>query len=300
MRPVVVINPAAGAGRAGAMEADIRTHLAGRGTDATIVAPPSAEAMRQSLRHCAPGTRVALVGGDGTVHQALDALLETRLELGLVPFGSGNDFARALGVAQWPWMEALDWALEGRASGIDLGEARFDGRIRRFASSLTCGFDSAVARRAAASPGWIPGRLRDLAATVAEVAALRHWTLEVAADDGPGFAGPALFASVLNTATYGSGLPVVPHARLDDHRLDLVIAGDFGRAGVLAMLPRLMAGQHLGDPRVRTQACRQVTIRSPQAAVPVAADGEAMADTRQVEVAVLPAALGAVRAPTGP
>jgi diacylglycerol kinase family enzyme len=299
MRPVVVINPAAGAGRAGAMETDIRAHLASRRIDATIVAPPSAEAMRHSLRHCAPGTRVALVGGDGTVHQALDALLEARLELGLVPFGSGNDFARALGVARWPWMQALDWALEGRASGIDLGEARFDGRIRRFASSLTCGFDSAVARRAAASPGWIPGRLRYLGATVAEVVRLRHWRLEVAADGRPAFAGPALFASVLNTSTYGSGLPVVPHARLDDHRLDLVIAGDFGRGGVLAMLPRLMAGRHLGDPRVRTQPCRQVTICAAPQAIPLAADGEALADAWQVEVAVLPAVLGAVRAPTG-
>jgi diacylglycerol kinase family enzyme len=60
-----------------------------------------------------------------------------------------------------------------------------------------------------------------------------------------------------------------------------------------------MAGRHLGDPRVRTQPCRQVTICAAPQAIPLAADGEALADAWQVEVAVLPAVLGAVRAPTG-
>lgn len=251
--------------------------------------------MQALLHQCEAGTRVALVGGDGTLQNALAALVEARLELGVVPLGSGNDLARALGVARLAWPEALDLALRGRASGVDLGVAQVAGATHWFASSLTAGFDSAVGRRAAGAPPWLPGRPKYLLATLAEVRNLQHWSLTVSADGQPVFRGPALFASVLNTPTYGSGLPAVPTARIDDHRLDLLVAGRFDRPGVLAMLPRLMLGRHLGDARVRTQTATAITLTSEAGPVPLAADGEWLGLADAVQIDVHPAALGMVR-----
>lgn len=297
MHGVVVINAAAGGGRAGRLAQPIRAHLAGLGLDVAVDVPPGPEAMRERLGDCVPGTRIALVGGDGTLQQALPTLLARRLEVALVPCGSGNDMARALGVARWPWHRALELALGGRASGVDLGEVVVGGASRWFASSLTAGFDSAVSRRASAAPGWMPGRLRYLGATLAEVAALRHESVEIQVDDRPVICETVLFASVVNTPTYGSGLPVVPHARIDDHRLDLIVAGAFGRSGVLTMLPRLMAGRHLADPRVLTQPLQAMTVRSRGRALPLAADGEWLGEAHEFTVHLRPAALGMVRAP---
>jgi diacylglycerol kinase family enzyme len=251
--------------------------------------------MQALLRQCAAGTRVALVGGDGTLQNALAALVESRLELGVVPLGSGNDLARALGVSRLAWPEALELALRGRASGVDLGSAQALGTTHWFASSLTAGFDSAVGRRASIAPAWLPGRPKYLLATLAEIRNLRHWTLAVSADGLPVFRGPALFASVLNTPTYGSGLPAVPTARIDDHRLDLLVAGRFARVGVLAMLPRLMLGRHLGDARVSTRTATTITLTSESGPIPLAVDGEWLGEADAVQVDVHAAALGLVR-----
>jgi diacylglycerol kinase (ATP) len=295
MQSLVIVNPAAGGGRAGRLERPIREHLAAIGLNVAVEVPTDAAALRSRLGACAPGTRVAVVGGDGTLQHALPALVEARLELAVVPCGSGNDLARALGVAGWPWRRALEWGLRGRAHGVDLGQVDAGTSSHWFASSLTAGFDSAVGRRAAAAPAWLPGRLRYLSATLAEVASLRHWSVEVEADGVSVIRGPVLFASVVNTPTYGSGLPVVPQARIDDRRLDLVVAGDFGRRGVLAMLPRLMAGRHLGDPRVQTRPVTTVTVRGLEGPLPLAADGEWLGETPAFTVHLRAAALGVVR-----
>ena len=108
--------------------------------------------------------------------------------------------------------------------------------------------------------------------------------------------GEALFASCLNTATYGAGMPAVPGARIDDGRLDLLIAGRFGRFATLAMLPRLLAGRHLGHPQVRTAPFTLLRVEC-EAEMPLAADGEPLADAHAITVRVMPGALQVVWGP---
>lgn len=79
------------------------------------------------LMRCEPGSRVVAVGGDGTVNRWLPALRARRLELGLVPLGSGNDLARTLGPHRWPWPRAL--ALRGPARPMDVGLRRGQGLL---------------------------------------------------------------------------------------------------------------------------------------------------------------------------
>lgn len=292
--PLILLNPRAASGRAARLAAPIeawarahparpRLHVASGIDDALAV-----------LRALPPRSRVAAVGGDGTVHKLLPALLECRHTLGVVACGTGNDTARALGVSRLRWPAALELALSAAPQPIDAALLRTPHTSCPFVSSLAAGFDAAVAIRALRTSRALPGTLRYLWATAAELGALTGYRLRAECDGVLVHDGDALFASTLNTRSYGSGMPAVPHARIDDARLELLIAGRFGRAGVLAMLPLLLAGQHLHHPRVRMHSFSTLRIRA-DAALPLAADGEPLAAADDFEVRVLAGALSVVR-----
>ncbi|MBL8382901.1 MAG: hypothetical protein JNM90_07510 [Burkholderiales bacterium] len=287
---LALVNPQAGGGRAARLVAPLRSALAEGAPGCRLhVAASVADGLGQ-LAALPRGSRVLVVGGDGTLNRLLPGLLAGDHGLSLLPSGSGNDTARALGLHGMPWRSALEVARSGRERRIDLGEADCDGRTVPFVSSFSAGFDAAVCRRALEGPRFLTGLPRYLLATLREVAALRLHRLRVAVDGIPVHEGEALFAASLNTPSFGSGMPAVPGARIDDGRLDLLLAGRFGRAGALAMLPRLMAGRHLGDARVETRdfARLDLTCDTP---LPVAADGEYLGRVTGLRIRVLAHAL---------
>jgi diacylglycerol kinase (ATP) len=293
---LVLLNPHAGGGRVATLKASITQWLQARAPGVPCAAVEGIDAARAEIARVPRGSRLVLVGGDGTVHQMLPAVVDSAGELALVPVGSGNDVARAFGVAALDWPDALDLALRGAASPVDIGECWADGRRSLFASSLTAGFDSAVGERAIRGPRALRGLPRYLWATFGELAALRHWPMTVTVDGTTVHDGPALFASVLNTPTYGSGMPVVPHARIDDGRLDLLIAGPFGRLGAALMLPRMLAAGHLSHPMVRSWPFTSLHIRA-AAPTPMAGEGEPEGSAREWRIDVRPGALRVVRRP---
>lgn len=282
---VVVLNLAAGAGRAARLEAPLREalrlHHPGTVLHATLSPTEAARAVAAAPR----GERIVVVGGDGTLHALLPALLDGGHTLALVPAGSGDDAARALALRGLPWARAMSRALTGRAVPVDIGWVDTEHDHRPFLSSLAAGFDAAVAARAAAAPSWQRGLSRYLIATLREVAALRLAVLRISLDGAPLHDGPTLFASVLNTPSYGAGMPAAPSARIDDGRLDLLRAGTFGRLGALAMLPQLLRGRHLGHAQVRTASFTKLQIDADEP-LPLAADGEPLAPARHVTVRV--------------
>jgi diacylglycerol kinase family enzyme len=223
-------------------------------------------------------------------------LLARRHTLALVPHGSGNDSARSLGLFPMSWELALGHALHAPAVPIDTGEMSSARRRVPFVSSLSAGFDAAVCARAVAGPRWLTGMPRYLWNTFGELAALRTWDLRVTVDGTLRHAGVALFASTCNTPTFGSGMPAVPTATIDDARLDLLLAGDFGRLGTLLMLPRLLAGTHLRDARVATWGYETLHIGA-STAIPLAADGEPLGAVAEFEVRVRPSSLQVVVGP---
>lgn len=296
---LVLVNPAAAGGRAGALVPVLRAWLAEHAPGTPLEVPASVEAARALAGRQPPDTRCIVVGGDGTVHQLLPALLQRSLVMGLVPMGSGNDTARALGMQGRSWQEALQLALAGPAQAVDVGELRLQASagpvVRPFVSSLAAGFDAGVGLRALAGPSWLRGLPRYLWATFGELAALRRCRVQVEADGQLLHDDEAIFASVLNTPSYGSGMPAVPLARVDDARLDVLVAGSFSRLGALRMLPRLLAGTHLGDARIRTRAFTALRVRSEEPWA-LATDGEPAGHAHAWEVQVQPGALRAVTA----
>jgi diacylglycerol kinase (ATP) len=207
-----------------------------------------------------------------------------------------DDFARALGLCELSWEQALSLALDGPVSAMDTGELVTGRRRVPFASNLAFGFDAAVGQRAQAAPSWLKGRLRMLWAALAELARLRNWPMRVTVDGELRHQGRALLATTLNTATYVSGLNGMPRASVSDGRLNLLVAGRFGRLATLAMLPRLQRGTHLGHPRVGAVQFRRAHIETRED-VPIAADGEPLGPERDFEVKVRRGALKVVRGP---
>jgi diacylglycerol kinase (ATP) len=292
----VLLNPQADAGRAARLAEPMRQWLAANAAGTALIESDSIGRSRAMLQCLPEGTRVILIGGDGTLHHMLPVLLAQGFPLGLVPLGSGNDTARALGLCALSWEQALSLALDGPVSAMDTGEL-ITGRQRvPFASSLAFGFDAAVGQRAHAAPCWLKGRLRTLWAALAELASLRNWPMRVTVDGELRHQGRALLATTLNTATYVSGLNGMPRASVVDGRLNLLVAGRFGRLSTLLMLPRLQRGTHLGHPRVGAVQFRRAHFETRED-VPIAADGEPLKAERDFEVKVRRGALKVVRAP---
>jgi len=122
---LVLLNPHAQGGRAARRLPALRRWLAQHAPHAHLAAPEALEDSLALLLSLSEGSRVVVVGGDGTLNRWLPTLLVRRLVVGLVPMGSGNDSARALGVFGLPWQQALRLALQGHAQAVDTGLCRW-------------------------------------------------------------------------------------------------------------------------------------------------------------------------------
>lgn len=285
-RCVVLLNPNARGGRAARLAPELGAWLQAHCPSAELHVPASAEAANGLVNGLPAGAKVVVVGGDGTLNRLLPSVLAGQHRLGVVAWGSGNDFARAHGLRLGEWRAGLAVALSAEERLVDIGELSHGNRVVPFLSSLAAGFDAAVGMRALCGPRWLSGLPRYLFATFAEIAFLRRYRLRLDVESDLVREGEMLFASVLNTPSYGSGMPAVPHARTDDGWLDLLVAGRLGRLGALGILPRLLTATHLSHREVFTTPFQKICVSSDDE-VPIAADGEFVGLARAWSIRVL-------------
>ncbi len=248
-----------------------------------------------------PGSRVIVCGGDGSIGRLLIPLVAGGHSLGIVPVGSGNDAARALGVAGMDWRRALDHALTALPEPADLGEiswidAKGGEQRSLFISSACVGFDATVVDLARSLPAAIVGMPRYALATLMALGDLQNHDISVLTDGRALRAGPVLLASALNTPTYGGGMPIAPDAAIDDGALDLMMAEGMGLWRALGLLARMLGGRHLGEPGVIHRRFRQLVMKA-DVPVPLAADGEYLGLAREISVQLRAVALPVLRAP---
>ncbi len=281
MRYVIIANPAAGRGRAGRLADDIHRRLVASGAACCIQhtsAKGDAETLTlESLGTEAPDTTTCIVpcGGDGTVQEAVNALLATGPSagvLGLAPAGRCNDFASAFGASPDAG-RIVDVLLNGRPRHVDVGRVN----DRYFCTIAAFGFDAAVSR-------FVNDMKMPLSGTVAYVYGVlrvlqryRPEQVNLIYDDGRRV-GPLFMVASANTPTYGGSMRVSPDARPDDGLLDVCVVSPLDRWRVIRLLRRVMDGRHTDLPEVdfvRTKALRIET----DGPCEVWADGELVGQT---------------------
>ncbi|MCS7217508.1 MAG: diacylglycerol kinase family lipid kinase [Thermus sp.] len=283
----VIVNPAAGRGKVGRLSGAILQAARKKGARAFLTEGPG---HATELAQSAPeGARVVAVGGDGTVHEVLKGLAGTDKVLGVVPIGSGNDFARMLGLRGFPWPEALERALLAPEEAIDLGLVNGE----PFGASLGVGFDALVAKKAFAAPPFLRGMPRYLYALFGVLKDLRLPEGRVWVDGEEVHRGPLLLLAAMNGPAYGGGIPIAPMADPRDGLLSVVLARAFTRPGVVLILPRLLLGRHLSHPQVVAYAGREVKVAFPHP-VPAHADGELLPEAALYRAEVRPLGLKVV------
>lgn len=295
---VCILNPCANRGRAARLQADLRAALQALSPSVPLLVPQSVAQAQAMVAALPAGSCVLLAGGDGSLQPLLAVLLQGEHVLGLLPVGTGNDVARALGVHGLDWRQALRSHLQARPSRMDVGQVLLaDGSSHVFASSLACGFDAAAGAQVGKMPARLPGLLRYALAALGQFARLGSYSLRWAADGGALQTAQVLLASCLNTPTYASGMLLAPQAQVDDGRLNLVMASGQGLLPTLWLFARLLAGgRHVGAAAVQLRACQQLQLQAVGEALPVLLDGEYLPPQKDLRISVLPAALAVLRA----
>jgi diacylglycerol kinase (ATP) len=274
MDVAVLISPAAGRGRARAVSDAVLDSLRAGGLKPRVLAATTgAEAERQAAEAVAAGIgAVVAVGGDGSAHAALQAVAGTTTPLAVVPAGTGNDLALALGIPRDPVAAARAAAEDLTAGDVRSVDAGRTGD-RWWATVLCCGFDSAVTDRANRLR-WPRGRRRYDVAILAELAQLRPREL-VLVLDGESMTVPVTLVAVGNTSWYGGGMKVCPGADPSDGLFDVTVVGPLTRLALVRQRPKLTAGTHIENAAVTVHRAARVELASP--GVTTYADGEPVA-----------------------
>jgi diacylglycerol kinase (ATP) len=293
VRVAVIASPGAGRGRAAACRDAVLALLASQRIDAWLVPGDSAAAVVAAARESVTGGAEAVlaIGGDGTVHLAVQVVAGSGVPLGIVPAGTGNDFAVAAGVPADPLAAAAAFAgalAAGTRASLDAVRASAPGHPDRWwCTVLSAGFDAAVNERANRMR-WPRGPRRYDLAILAELYRLRPMPVTITLDGEP-WAGEVTLVAVGNAPTYGGGMRICPAADPADGLLDVTIAGPLSRRTLVALKPRLDVGTHVSHPAVTTRRAEVVEIAADPPGLTYA-DGERFLPT-PVTMRVVPGAL---------
>ncbi len=290
-RVTLVVNPVSGKGQAAraADTAQARLQRAGITVERLegVDGPDAVQLCRAAVASRVDA--IVAVGGDGMAHLALQACAGTMTALGIVPTGTGNDLARALGLPLGDPAASAELLVTGSVREVDVVRC---GQTW-WACVLGVGFDGAVNDRANRMR-WPRGRRRYDLAVLAELVRYRpmRFRLEL---DGIASEVEAMLVAVGNAPSYGGGMRVCPDASLTDGLLDVVVVEPLSRTRFLRLFPRVFAGTHVHDRSVTVHRAREVRIDGPPTSTAYA-DGELLG-APPLHCVVHPGALRVVGSP---
>ena len=228
-----------------------------------------------------------IFGGDGTVHRHLAQLHQQKIPMLVVPTGSGNDFAKALGIrsmeiAVQAWQQ---FCADGKnVRDIDLGVIRANGQETLFCCVAGIGMDAEANARANRMPRWLKSRGGYVLAALQSLIAFKAAEMNITAE-GRELRRSAFFVAIGNALSYGGGMKVTPQATLDDGLLDICIVSKMNKLKLLGWVPTIFFGEHLRLKEVEYFQTAQLRIDS-QRRLDVYADGEFAGQTA-VEIGLI-------------
>jgi len=280
----LIVNPAAGGGKAGRVLPAVTGALEGLGFNVRSELTRDLDHARELARGAAEkGETVVCLSGDGMLGAVADVLREVPdALLGVLPGGRGNDLARVLGIPADP-VQACDVIAAGFSRRMDLGEVRsatgtsFDASAgahtqgpqgeqagaRAFVGIASVGFDSEANRIANEAPAWLGGLVYAYGALRALISwRAARFTIEL---DPPGerHSFQAYSVGAANSKTYGGGMKAAPDALLDDGLLEIPVLESISKVKfVTKILPKVFKGTHVNDPGVKVFRAREVSIEA--------------------------------------
>jgi len=289
MQVGVVLNPVAGGGRIksrwGEVSAALGRHFDGPVVRRTLAAGDATVLARQlALGGC---DLVVAAGGDGTVSEVADGLLQAMAEtgravqLGILPCGTGSDFAHGLGLGRMAH-DAVARLAAGPVRLLDAGRVSFVDdagclRTRHFVNIASLGLSGATDRAMAADggkKGIVPAKALFFWRTVATFFRYRFEQVRIAVDDGEPFEARIALVAACNGRFFGGGMMIAPDAEPDDGLFDIVILNAAGKLGLIKDIRLLYGGRHRDHPAIRILRGRRIRVEPIGPAALLDIDGE--------------------------
>lgn len=274
MKVLVVINPKSGGGKGLHVGKKVREHYQGN-LDVTFIEGSSLQETLDSLAiacNTSKYSHLVSVGGDGLVHDLLPILIKHNLTLLIVPAGTGNDFARTLGLYKLSLTELLQLPNHRTPEILDIGLVEHGSGSSPFIQVLSTGFDSVVNERAN-NFKWVKGSIKYVIAVLMKIWKFRAVNYEISIDGVP-VTTEAMLVCVANGTSYGGGMKIVPHASVHDGVLDVMVVDKVSPLRMLLVFPRVFLGTHVTHPKVHLFTGRQISLTGDTVAF---ADGELIA-----------------------
>jgi len=254
---ILAINPISGRGHARKRALVAKKYFADVGVRAALVEGNSLVDFRQKLIYELENELVSGVvafGGDGFIHEIIQHIVPREISLGVIPCGTGNDFARSIDIYRLSLNQQLELIAQTKSRSIDLGRVG----STWFVAILSTGFDALVNDRANAMQ-WPKGRMRYNIAMIEKIVALRAHSYRIRLD-GEFVDVQATLVTVANGPSYGGGMKVCPDATLTDGLFDVMVLGKVSRTELLKVFPKVYSGRHVGHPAVTFYRCREIEI----------------------------------------
>ncbi|MCC6501140.1 MAG: diacylglycerol kinase family lipid kinase [Anaerolineales bacterium] len=298
----IILNPMADMGNAWRVARDLRSITEQHGNvswSGTVYPGHAIELAKQAGEE--GYDRIIAMGGDGTVHETINGIMQVhenkRPILGVVPVGSGNDFAHGIGATKKS-DQALRRALDGEASTVDLGlMTDGNGRKEYFDNTLGIGFGATVTIRSHRLP-LLRGFLMYLTSVVQTII-IDHNPIKMQIEtDAEKWEQKVIYLVLCNGPREGGGFLIAPDAKIDDGILNYAMITDVSRAMMFRILPEVMKGTHGRFKEVKMGACKKFSLTADRPLY-IHTDGEIFSgpgtDVRKVNFEILPNALKVVR-----
>ncbi len=298
---LAILNPTSGGGHASWLWSRLRPALEARVPRLVVhetTGPGDAERRAAEWARSGETGAIIVVGGDGTIHETVNGLAGagSPVPLGVIPTGTGNDFARNSGLPLDPEL-ALARLWQGAGRRLDLGRLRFHepaGTERSvvFLNSTSVGVSPAANRHARRLRPFLPGRLCFVTGGVVALLTAQRRRFMVTDASGIVYEGTALNITVANGVGFGGGMQISPDSSPWDGVLERVIIGRVGLGRALLGFSRVKHGAHIGMPEVTvTKTAGETTIESEEAPLHVEADGHDFLATGKIMVSIEAAAV---------
>lgn len=294
----LLYNPTAGRGRAAKRIARVLELFEQSGKPFEVLTTNGPGHGIELAKHTSPGATIVAIGGDGTVQEAVRGIVEAEgfpnvpagfvasRSIGVIPLGSGDDFAFARGIDRYNVDRATNQVLTGTPHLVDLGVMNG----RPFTNAFGIGFDAAVAHEAVKAPFFLKGFASYLYAVIVSLRKLTARNFTVYIDGELVHTGDALLVSTQNGPRTGGSFLFAPEARNDDGVFDIIIAGDINLMGALRVLPKVLKGTHLADPKISVFRGTSVRIAVSEP-VPGHLEGELLPLGQEYEARIVPKCL---------